>query len=54
MCPNRCVNVDLETLAGDVEEPGHIHLLTDKPAMVDRIQTQMKIPREGLIGLGLV
>jgi hypothetical protein len=52
--PNCCVNVDLESLAGDVEEPGHIHLLTDKPAMVDRIQTQMKLPWEGLIRLGLV
>jgi len=54
MCPNRCVNVDLKALAGDVEEPGHIHLLTDKPAMVDRVQTQMKLAWQGLIRLGLV
>lgn len=54
MCPNRCVNVHLKALATDVEEPGHIHLLTDEPAMVDRIQTQMKLPWEGLICLGLV
>ena len=54
MCPNCCVNVDLKALAGDVEESGHIHLLTDESAMVDRVQTQMKLPWEGLIRLGLV
>jgi hypothetical protein len=54
LCPNGRVNVYLEALAIDMEESGHIHLLADKPSMVYRIQTQMELPWEELIRLGLL